>query len=212
MMSNPVGVLLAGGQSRRMGGGDKCLKMLGGASLLERAIARARSQVSELILNANGDSLRFKEYDLPVVPDVLSGFYGPLAGILTGMEWAKAHVPEARWIVTFATDAPFFPINMASVMMTALQNKEAQIACAESGGKAHPVFGVWPVNLASDLRTALVDEGLRKIDKWTSRYQLASVKFSKEGIDPFLNLNQPEDFTKARKLLAGEALLSKVKL
>lgn len=201
MPPDVVGVLLAGGRSRRMGGGDKCLAALGGETLLSRAVARARPQVGPLLLNANGDPARFSGYGLPVAADVVEGFHGPLAGVLTGMDWAAGHAPAARWIATFATDAPFFPLDLVERLLAAVEGAAADLACARSAGRTHPVFGLWPVTLAGDLRSALVGEGLRKIDAWTARHRLAEVPFPAGPSDPFFNLNSPEDLAAAARLV-----------
>lgn len=201
MPPDVVGVLLAGGRSRRMGGGDKCLAALGGETLLSRAVARARPQVGPLLLNANDDPARFSGYGLPVAADVVEGFHGPLAGVLTGMDWAAEHAPAARWIATFATDAPFFPLDLVDRLLAAVEEAAADLACARSAGRTHPVFGLWPVALAGDLRSALVDEGLRKIDAWTARHRLAEVSFPAGPSDPFFNLNSPEDLAAAARLV-----------
>jgi molybdopterin-guanine dinucleotide biosynthesis protein A len=196
-----VGVLLAGGRARRMGGGDKCLRQLGARTILEHVIERARPQVAALMLNANGDPSRFAAFGLPVVGDVIADFAGPLAGVLTGMEWARAHRPECLWIATVATDTPFFPTDLVGRMLAAVEDGGADLACAVSGGRAHPVFGLWPVRLAPDLRTAMVEEGLRKVDVWTARHRLAEVPFATNPIDPFFNTNRPEDLAEAEHLL-----------
>lgn len=201
MPPDVVGVLLAGGRSRRMGGGDKCLAVLGGETLLSRAIARARPQVGPLLLNANGDPARFSGYGLPVAADVVEGFHGPLAGVLTGMDWAAEHAPAARWIATFATDAPFFPLDLVERFLAAVEGAAADLACARSAGRTHPVFGLWPAALAGDLRSALIEEGLRKIDAWTARHRLAEVSFPAGPSDPFFNLNRPEDLAAAARLV-----------
>ncbi|MCH9011840.1 MAG: molybdenum cofactor guanylyltransferase MobA [Proteobacteria bacterium] len=200
-----AGVLLAGGLSRRMGGGDKCLLKLGGRTLLERVIERARPQVSALVLNANGDPARFASYGLPVTADAVKGFAGPLAGVLTGLEWAARNAPGCHWVASFATDAPFLPTDMVQRMVDALAAEHAEMACAASGGRAHPVFGLWPVSLADALRRALVAEEVRKVDVWTARYRLIEVDFPAEPIDPFFNANRPEDLEAAERLLAEGA-------
>jgi molybdopterin-guanine dinucleotide biosynthesis protein A len=146
-----VGVLLAGGQARRMGGGDKCLRPLGGRTILDHVLERARPQVRALVLNANGDPARFAAFDLPVAADVIEGFAGPLAGVLTGMAWAGRHRPECPWIATIATDTPFFPTDLVARLLAAIEADGADLACAASVGRAHPVFGLWPVRLAGDL-------------------------------------------------------------
>jgi molybdopterin-guanine dinucleotide biosynthesis protein A len=197
-----AGVLLAGGRSGRMGGGDKCLRTLGGTTLLARAIARARPQVDTLMLNANGDPARFESYGLPVAPDVIEGFAGPLAGVLTGMEWARANAPGCAWIATFATDAPFFPTDLVARLVAAVEAKDRKLACAASRGRAHPVFGLWPVDLAGALRVAVLGEEIRKIDRWTARYRLAEVAFADDPVDPFFNVNVPEDLAEAERLSA----------
>ena len=196
-----LGVLLAGGQGRRMGYVDKGLMALGGRPLLEIAIERARGQVSDLILNAAGDPRRFAAFGLPVVADVIEGFAGPLAGILTGLEWAAAHRPEVAWVATFATDAPFLPGDLVARLAAA--TGDAHMACARSAGRTHPVFGLWPVGEREALRRALVDEDLRKVDLWTARYRMAHVDFPCDPVDPFFNVNTPEDLATAERLISA---------
>jgi molybdopterin-guanine dinucleotide biosynthesis protein A len=200
-----VGVLLAGGLSRRMGGGDKCLRPLAGRPILAHVVERARPQVQALVLNANGDPARFQSFGLPVAADVVEGFAGPLAGVLTGMEWARREVPAAPWIVTIATDTPFFPHDLVAHFLAAVAEDAADMACAASGGRSHPVFGLWPVRLAGELRAAMVEEGVRKVDVWTARYRLATVEFAADAFDPFFNTNRPEDLAEAERLLEGHA-------
>ena len=199
-----VGVLLAGGQARRMGGGDKGLQILGGRPIIEFIIDSARPQVAALVINANGDPERFSAFGLDVVADVIEGFAGPLAGVLTGMEWAAAKGPGTGWVATFATDAPFVPLDLVSRLSAAVEKDGADMACAVSGGRAHPVFGLWPVALAADLRRAMEDEDMRKIDRWTARYHLIEVDFSADPFDPFFNINSPDNLDEAERLLSGE--------
>jgi len=201
---NVLGVLLAGGQARRMGGGDKGLSVLGGRTMMDRIIERIQPQVSTLIINANGDTQRFADYGLDVMPDVIEGFAGPLAGVLTGLEWAAANAPGIEWVMTFATDAPFVPLDLVERLAAAVENDGADLACARSNGRAHPVFGLWPVHLAGDLRLAMIDEDMRKIDRWTARYHLVEVDFSTDPFDPFFNINAPEHLAEAEILLSAE--------
>ncbi|HEU0154441.1 MAG TPA: molybdenum cofactor guanylyltransferase MobA [Stellaceae bacterium] len=198
-----VGVLLAGGRSRRMGGGDKALRQLAGVTLLDRVIARMRPQVERLVLNANGDPARFADYGLPVVADSVPGFAGPLAGVLAGLDWAAAHAPACRYVVSAATDAPFLPADLVGRLMQELAADGADLACAASGGRSHPVFGLWPVGLKEELRRAVVEDGTRKVDVFTARYKLATVTFSDRPADPFFNVNRPEDFAAAATLAAA---------
>jgi molybdopterin-guanine dinucleotide biosynthesis protein A len=198
-----VGLLLAGGQSRRMGGGDKALRLLGGVSLLERVVARLRPQVEALVLNANGDPSRFAGFGLPTVADSVADFAGPLAGVLAGLDWAAAHHPDCDLVASVATDAPFFPLNLVTRLRQGLEEAGADLACAASGSQAHPVFGLWPVRLREELRRAVVEEGVRKVDAWTGRYKLAIVRFPDRPVDPFFNANRPEDLAAAATLLAA---------
>lgn len=202
-MTKVTGVLLAGGQSRRMGGGDKCLRMLGKKQILDHIIERAAPQTDDLVLNANGDSRRFDVFGLPFAPDVIEGYAGPLAGVLTGMEWAAANTPDADWIATFATDAPFFPEDLVPRLLAAVEAEGADMACAASGGRHHPVFGLWPVRLREELRRAMTGEDIRKVDIWTGRYKLAVAEFGTDPIDPFFNTNRPEDLEEAERLLVA---------
>lgn len=197
-----VGVLLAGGRARRMGGGDKALQPIAGRPMLDYAIARARPQVAALVINANGDAARFAPFGLPVSPDVVGGFAGPLAGVLTGMVWAQENAPRSRWIVSIATDTPLFPHDLVGRLLAPVAGDRADLACAASGGRAHPVFGLWPIDFAEALRAALVEDGVRKIDAWTARYRVATVHFDDAPFDPFFNVNTPEDLETAARLLA----------
>ena len=198
-----VGLLLAGGQSRRMGGGDKCLRMLGGETILAHIIGRVRPQVRRLVLNANGDPARFAGYELPVVADSVEGFAGPLAGVLAGLDWAAAQAPDCPWVASVPTDAPFLPADLVARMLAAID--DADMACAASGGQAHPVVGLWPVRLRDELRRALMVEGIHKVDVWTGRYRLATVEFPIAGVDPFFNTNRPEDLAEAERLLSVQS-------
>ena len=198
-----VGVVLAGGKARRMGGGDKCLLSVGGRPILDHVVKRIRFQVSSLILNTNGDLSRFEEYGLPVVADVVQGFAGPLAGVLTGMEWAAAHTPDVPWVVSIAADTPFPPEDLVARMLAAVEGEDAEMACAASGGRAHPVFGLWPMRLKDELRRAVIEEEVRKVDVWTARHRLVEVEFACEPFDPFFNINRPEDLEEAERLIAG---------
>jgi molybdenum cofactor guanylyltransferase len=206
-----AGVLLAGGLSRRMGGGDKCLRDLGGRPVLARIIERAAPQVGALVLNANGDPARFDAFGLPVAADVVAGYAGPLAGVLTGLDWAAANAPGARWLASFACDAPFFPEDMVARMLAAVETarsegRGADMACAVTHGRTHPVFGLWPLSLREDLRRAMVEEEIRKVDLWTARYKLVEVDFPDTEtpagpLDPFFNTNRPEDLEEAARYL-----------
>jgi len=200
---NVAGLLLAGGLSRRMGGGDKCLQPLAGRPMLAHVIDRLAPQLARLAINANGDARRFAEFDLPVAPDVVEGFAGPLAGVLTGLDWAARAAPECVWVLTVATDTPFLPADLAAGLAAAVRGERADIAAARSGGRAHPVFALWPVDLAADLRRALVEEDLRKVDRWTARYRLAHADFPIAPFDPFFNINEPADLAEAERILAA---------
>jgi molybdopterin-guanine dinucleotide biosynthesis protein A len=203
-----IGVLLAGGLARRMGGGDKPLRLVAGRPLLDRVIERLRPQVAALVLNANGDPARFAAYRLPVVADTIPDYAGPLAGILAGLDWAAENRPDCPMIVSAPTDAPFLPADLVSQMGAAMRAEDADLACAASGGQTHPVIGLWPVRLRDELRRALVDEGIRKVDVWTARYRLAVVPFPDQPIDPFFNANRPEDLDRAAALLEATETIS----
>ena len=197
-----IGLLLAGGKSRRMGGGDKCLRFLGGETILGRIVARVRPQVRRLVLNANGDPARFADYGLPIVADSVEGFAGPLAGVLAGLDWAAVSAPDCPWVASVPTDAPFLPADLVARLLSAVEDG-ADMACAASGGQPHPVVGLWPVRLRDDLRRALTVEQIHKVDVWTARYRLATVEVPIVDIDPFFNTNRPEDLAEAERLLAG---------
>ena len=215
MMSSPAcppiaGLILAGGLSRRMGGGDKALIAVEGQSLLERTIERLSPQVGPMILNANGDPNRFAHFTLPVVPDVIGGYAGPLAGILTGLEWLRDHSLGVDWMVSVAADTPLFPLDLVERLHRMVVAEGADIAVARTGSQNHPVFALWPTRLAAELRAATVGEGIRKIETWTDRYRVARVDWPAGPpltvCDPFFNVNTPDDVARLRLILAGTPL------
>jgi molybdopterin-guanine dinucleotide biosynthesis protein A len=193
------GVLLAGGRAQRMGGGDKALRTIGGASILARVIAVMRPQCAGLMLNANGDAARLNGFGLPVVADDVAGFKGPLAGILAGLDWIALHCPNVGFAISVPTDTPFLPVDLVARLEE--EKKNAEIVCASSGGVTHPVIALWPVGIRTDLRHALVDEDLRKIDRFTQRYRVATTDWPVEPYDPFFNANEPGDLAKAEAIL-----------
>ncbi len=199
-MSETLGVLLAGGLARRMGGGDKPMRAIAGRTLLARVIDRIGPQCDGLILNANGDAARFDAFSLPVVPDTVEGFAGPLAGVLAALDWAAQHRPHVKWVVSAAADCPFLPRDLVARFHRARHEDEADLCVARSGGQTHPVIGLWSVGLREDLRQALVVEDCRKIDRWTARYKLATVDGPMEPLDTFFNANTPEDLGAAEEL------------
>lgn len=200
-MKQPAGVILAGGLSRRMGGGDKGLLELGGQPLLALVRDRLEPQVAEVALNANGDAARFAAFGLPVIADSVDGFAGPLAGVLAGLDWAalRGH----SHIVTAAADTPFFPPDLVPRLLMAAEGTAIALASTpdpERGINRHPTFGLWPVALRDDLRGAL-QGGMRKVVAWADPHGVGLAKFAAEPFDPFFNVNTPEDMARARELI-----------
>ena len=215
--STITGVLLAGGQSRRMFADgsdstdqprDKCLEMIGQRTMLAHVIARLAPQVDQLVLNANGDPARFAAYGLPVIADPVAGFVGPLAGVLAGMRWSAEQAPEASHIATVSTDAPFIPTDLVARLAYVLREQPDAIVIATSNGNRHPVIGLWPVKHADDLEEQLAG-GIRKVLHWTDRHgtllcPFEPVEIGGERIDPFFNANTPGELAHARRLATIE--------
>ncbi|MFA8441023.1 molybdenum cofactor guanylyltransferase MobA [Yoonia sp.] len=195
-MKQPLGVILAGGQATRMGGGDKGLLPLGDGTILSHVIARLEPQVAGLALNANGDPARFSHLNLPVVADSIDGFAGPLSGVLAGLDWAATQ--GATHIVTAAADTPFFPCDLVPQLLQAAEATETGIALASTADGRHPTFGLWPTALRDDLRQALQD-GMRKVVLWTDKHGAATAHFPDDAA--FFNVNTPEDLVKAGTML-----------
>jgi molybdopterin-guanine dinucleotide biosynthesis protein A len=196
------GVLLAGGLARRIGGGDKPMRAIGGRPLLERVIARLQPQCAPLLLNANGDPARFASFGLPVIADSVADFPGPLAGILAALDWTAAHQPQVQWILSAAADCPFLPRDLVVRLHQARAEQDAELALAASGGQSHPVIGLWPVGLRDRLRHALVVEDLRQVSRFAARYRLATVSWPTTPLDPFFNANTVDDLAEAERLAA----------
>ena len=195
-----LGLVLAGGLARRMGGGDKALIDIGGRAILDHVLETLTPQCVHLILNANGDPQRFARFGLPVVPDDIPDFAGPLAGILAGLDWLAAHHPDIEWMVSVPGDCPFLPADLGQRLHEAREQSGTTLACARSGEWRHPVVGLWNVSLRDDLRHALVDEDLHKIEVWTARHGVAIAEWPDKPVDPFFNMNTPEDRARANEI------------
>lgn len=196
-----LGLVLAGGRALRLGGGDKGLLAIGGRPILARVLDRL-APCAAVILNANGDPARFAELALPVVADDVPGFAGPLAGILAGLDWAAAHRPDLAHVVSAPADCPFLPADLVARLHGAARKTGLPLACAGSGGRRHPVAALWPVALRHDLRRAVVDEGLHKVGAWMDRHGVAIAEWPAAPVDPFLNVNTPDDLAAAERLAA----------
>ncbi len=195
-----LGLVLAGGLARRMGGGDKALIEIGGRTILERVLETIAPQCDGIILNANGDPSRFARFGMPVVSDDIPDFAGPLAGVLAGLDWAAIHRPEIAWMVSVPGDCPFLPADLVERLHAARDAAGTPLACAKSGDWRHPVAGLWPVALRADLRRALIDEDLHKIEVWTARHGIALAEWPDRPVDPFFNVNTPDDRARANDI------------
>jgi molybdopterin-guanine dinucleotide biosynthesis protein A len=200
----PLGLILAGGLARRMGGGDKVRITIGGRTILDRVLATMTPQCARLIINANGDPARFADAGLPVVADSIPDFAGPLAGILAGLDWAAAHAPDIADIASVPGDCPFLPSDLVARLAAVRAQAKTPLACARSGEWRHPVVALWPVALREDLRKALTVEGLHKIEIWTARHGVAIADWPAEPVDPFFNVNTPDDVAAAERIAAQE--------
>ncbi|MEJ6396842.1 molybdenum cofactor guanylyltransferase MobA [Yoonia sp. 208BN28-4] len=194
-MKQPIGIILAGGQATRMGGGDKGLLRLGDTTIIDHVIARLDPQVDHIALNANGDPSRF-DLGLPVIADTIDGFAGPLSGVLAGLDYAASR--DATHIVTAAADTPFFPCDLVPMLLLAAEESATGMALAASPSGRQPTFGLWPVALRDDLRTAL-EGGLRKVVQWTSRHDARMAEFPDDTA--FFNVNTPDDLAAAQGML-----------
>jgi molybdopterin-guanine dinucleotide biosynthesis protein A len=202
-----LGLVLAGGLARRMGGGDKARIEIGGVSILDRVLANLSAQCTGIIINANGNPARFADTGVPVVPDNVPGHPGPLAGILAGLDWLAAQDNAIEWLVSVPGDCPFLPDDLVERLHMARRKMGSGVplACARSGEWRHPVVGLWPLALRADLRKALIEDGLRKIEVWTARYGVAIADWPDQPIDPFFNVNTPEDAARANRIALQHA-------
>ena len=204
-IATPLGLVLAGGLARRMGGGDKARIRVGGATILQRVLGCIAPQCARVIINANGDPARFADTGLTVVADEVPDFAGPLAGILAGLDWAAANVSGICDIVSVPGDCPFLPPDLVARLAVAREEAGTPLACARSGEWRHPVVALWPISLREDLRRALMQEGLHKIEVWTARHGVAIAEWPSAPVDPFFNVNTPEDAAAAEQMAAAGA-------
>jgi len=195
-----LGLVLAGGLARRMGGGDKALLRIGTATILARVLERLGPQCGRMIINANGDPARFAVTGLPVIADDVPNFAGPLAGVLAGLDWAAAHAPGIDYVTSVPGDCPFLPRDLVGRLHAARADGGKPLACARSGEWRHPVVALWAVALRDDLRRALTQEGLHKIEVWTARHGVAIADWPTTPVDPFFNVNTPDDAAEAGRI------------
>ena len=200
MPPSTLGVILAGGLSRRMGGGNKSLLVFEGLTLLEHVARRLAPQCESVIINANSALPRFKNMPFPVVPDSIAGSLGPLAGILTALEWTATHRPGIEWIASIPGDTPFIPLDLVPQLHEARHKAERPLACASSGSQVHFAAGLWPVSLRQDLRQALLEKGMRSVRDWAGLHGYAEAPWPVEPVDPFFNINTPDDWAEAKVL------------
>ena len=193
-----IGLVLAGGRSQRMGGRDKAFLPLAGTDLVRQALARLAPQCGRVIINANRETARLAELGAPVISDSVTGYAGPLAGILAGLDWLADHAPDAA-LLTVPVDGPFFPDDLGAKLLAAVKSTGAAIACAQSGGRRHGVYGLFSAALRDDLRRALTVDGVRKVDSWLARHDVAVAEWPIQPIDPFFNVNTPDDLARAEQ-------------
>jgi len=195
-----LGLILNGGLARRLGGVDKGLVPLGGRPMIARAIGRLRPQCAALAISANGDPAQFAEFGLPVLADEPQDFAGPLAGVLAGLEFCLRQGLHLTFVASLPADAPFAPENFVARLHAARRASGTTVAVAGSGGRTHYVAALWPVALASELRRALVDDGLRRVEDFQARFPLALAEWPSVPVDPFFNINSPDDLARAEAL------------
>ena len=196
--SSILAVIMIGGQSKRMGGGIKSLIEFNNKNIFERVLERAKKQAKWIIINNNITEEKFKKYDIPIIRDIKKNYLGPLAGIHSAMCWIKNNKPEIEWLVTLPGDTPFIPPNLISDLKNKITPK-SKIILAQSGGKTHPIIGLWHVSLLKNLDEQL-DLGLRKILSWANLHPIDFVNFSSKNYDPFFNINTKADVTKAEQI------------
>jgi len=199
-MKKITGCILIGGKSSRMGGGLKSLKHFNNKSILDKIIERSKNQVSSLAINSNKNNKGLKKYFLPIFPDIIKGFQGPLAGIHASLNWTKKNNPSHKWVMTFAGDTPFFPNNIVDRLYYEAIKQNTKIIIAKSFGRNHPVFGLWHISLERDLFKSIENKNIRKIELWAKQHLYKTVNFSKKKFDPFFNINTFEDLIEAEKI------------
>lgn len=196
-----IGIILAGGAATRMGGGDKGERTIGGVPIIERVLTTLSQQCNAILLSANGEPSRFARLGIPVVGDKIEGRLGPLAGILSGLDETAARFPAARFAVTVPADAPFLPSDLVARLADQRVADRAAIVCAASGGRWHHATSLWAIDVRNDLRSALLEEGMRKMSAFVARHPVAHVAWPCEPVDPFFNVNTPEDLARAEQML-----------
>ena len=195
----PPAVILAGGRSSRMGGGDKCLLPMNGKSLIAHVLAAVTPQTGDILINTNNDPAAYLKFGMPVLPDVIPGFQGPLAGLLTGMLWSRRRHPRQAYILSVAGDVPLLPPDLVAQLARNLTDQKADIAIARCAQGLHPTIGLWPVDLADRLEHDLMETALRAMREWSGQFRVAEVTFASASL---ININTPAELAACRGPLA----------
>ena len=205
-----VGVVLAGGEGRRMGPGAlKPLRLLAGRPLVAHVVDRLRPQVMDLVVVANDPAPEFRALDVPVIadpPDIEEMArregrrLGPLAGILAGMEWAVDHHPHCGWILTAPADVPFLPLDLTVRLCGLMHVPEPDVLMVRHGRRREHTLAIWSVKLAADLRRAILEEGMRRVETFAQRYAFEELVWPGNAA-PFLNVNTPAELSEAMRRL-----------
>jgi molybdopterin-guanine dinucleotide biosynthesis protein A len=196
-----LGVVLAGGRACRMGGEEKWRMQIGRFTILDRVLDRFRPQCDNIVFNSNSDPTAVP-HGLTIVADSVPDYPGPLAGILAGFDWAAQNAPGISWLVSVPGDCPFLPRDLVARLHQARSEGHAALACAESAGRRHPTVALWRIRLREELRRAITTEQVRAVHQWTARYPLAVAAWNDAPVDPFFNVNTPEDAAEAAALAA----------
>ncbi len=191
----PPAVILAGGRSSRMGGGDKCLLPVNGKSLIAHILTAIAPQTRDILINTNSDAAPFMKFETEILPDVIAGFQGPLAGLLTGMRWSRRHHPRSAYLLSVASDVPSLPHDLVARLSKSLADEHADIAIATCPLGTHPTIGLWPVDLAERLEHDLMETGIRGLHQWLGAFRVAHALF---GSDAMANINTPADLAEIR--------------
>lgn len=191
-----------------MDGADKPFCVLGGETLLSHVIGRICPQAPSIVISANGDLSRYAGWGLAAIPDVVGTNFGPLAGLLAGMNWSKIHNPAAECVISLPADLPFVPSNYVQHLLDKRQDTGADVVMASSDGRIHFAAALWPLSIIDDLRRTLSSSGPYKVEAFANQFKTATANFEFTTVDPFHNVNSAEDLAVAEKLLLAARAVS----
>jgi len=195
--NNILGVVLAGGKSKRFGS-DKASAKFGDKSLIEHTITKIENNFTEILIVSNNDKNVFKKNNIFFTKDIIDGYLGPLVGVLSAMDWIQKNNKNYKWIATFPCDTPLFDQSVINKIKSCINQTNKKLCFLKNNNKRHNIFGLWSLELKDTLLKD-IENGFRKVEDWANKIGCEIIEINSEKDYSFLNINTKEDLEEAKR-------------